>query len=141
MSKTRIVSFGLGPIGVRAAQLAAGKNDLEIVGAIDINPELVGRDLGEICDHAGAKGVEVSADAAATLARTKPDCVIHCTSSFIPAVQSQIEGVIDAGANLITSTEEMLWPRLQQPAITDELDARAKRTASRSSARASTRAS
>lgn len=126
MSKTRVVSFGLGPIGMRAAQLAASKEKLELVGAIDIDPALVGRDLGEVCDHAGAAGVTISNDAAATLAEARADCVIHCTSSFIPGVRGQIEGVIDAGANLITSTEEMLWPKLQQPEITKELDERAK---------------
>ena len=126
MNKTRIVSYGLGPIGQRAAALAAQKDALELVGAIDIDPALVGRDLGEICDHAGARGVEISADAAKVLAETEPDCVIHCTSSFIPNVREQIEGVIDAGVNLITSTEEMLWPTLQQPEISAQLDERAQ---------------
>lgn len=126
MKKTRIVSYGLGPIGVRAAALAAEKSSMDLVGAIDVAPNLAGRDLGELCDHAGARGITISADADAVLRDTKPDCVIHCTSSFIPNVREQIEGVIDAGANLITSTEEMLWPKLQQPGIAAELDERAR---------------
>ena len=126
MKKTRIVSYGLGPIGLRAASLAAQKEGMEIVGAIDVAPNLVGRDLGELCDHQGARGITISADAAAVLAETKPDCVIHCTSSFIPNVRDQIDGVIDAGSNLITSTEEMLWPQLQQPEITAQLDEHAR---------------
>ncbi|MCB9880613.1 MAG: dihydrodipicolinate reductase [Planctomycetes bacterium] len=126
MKPLRIVSFGLGPIGIRAAALIAQKSSLELVGAIDIDPALAGKDLGAVVDAAGAAGVRIDSDARRVLEETKPDCVVHCTSSFIPNVREQLEVIIDCGANIITSTEEMLWPTLQQPEMTAELDARAK---------------
>lgn len=126
MKPLRIVSFGLGPIGMRAAALTAAKQGLQLVGAIDVAPELAGKDLGAMIDSPGAAGIIIDADARKVLAATKPDCVVHCTSSFIPNVREQLEAIIDAGSNVITSTEEMLWPELQQPEIAAALDERAK---------------
>lgn len=126
MKKLRVVSMGLGPIGLRAAALAAGKTSLELVGAIDVAPELAGKDLGELAQSPAAAGVAVTPDAALVLAQTRPDAVIHCTSSFLPVVVDQLVTVAEAGVNLISSTEELLWPRLQHPEIADRVDAAAR---------------
>ena len=126
MTPIRVVSLGLGPIGRRAASLAASKVGLDLVGAVDIAPDIVGQDLCDVLEGGGPSGVSVSDDLAGTLASCKPDVVIHCTSSFMPAVESQLLAVCEGGANLISSTEEMLWPRLQHPEIADRVDAAAR---------------
>ncbi len=120
--KLRVVSFGLGPIGQRAAALAASKTSLDLVGAIDVDPALVGRDLGELLGSDSVDGITVSADAAATLQDARPDAVIHCTSSFLPVVGDQLMAIAESGCNVISSTEELLWPRLQHPDIADRID-------------------
>lgn len=127
MKQLTAVCLGLGPIGQRAAALAAAKSSLRVVGASDIDPELDGRDLAELTGEQAASGITVRADAAGVLAETKPDVVLHCTSSFLPSVREQILQVVEAGSNLISSTEELLWPSLQHPAIADEIDAAARR--------------
>lgn len=125
MSQLRVVSYGLGPIGLRAAALAARKDSLDVVGAIDIAPDLANRDLGEIAAEQALAGVTVSGDAETTLRELKPDAVIHCTSSFLPTVEKQLTGIVAAGVNAISSTEELLWPSLQHPDIASRLDAAA----------------
>ena len=48
MPSIRVLPFGLGPIGVGVAKQIAERPGFKIVGAIDIDPAKVGRDLGEV---------------------------------------------------------------------------------------------
>ena len=41
----RAVQFGCGPIGVAVGSLAARRSDIELVGALDVDPEKVGKDF------------------------------------------------------------------------------------------------
>jgi len=125
MGKIKVVQYGLGPIGQATAKLALDKESLELVGAIDIDPEKVGKDLGEILGR-GKLGVTVSDDAGAVLKQAAGGCALHTTSSFMKAVADQLELCIANGVHVSSSTEELLLPDLRSPEIFDDLDAKAK---------------
>lgn len=125
MSKIRVVSFGLGPIGLRAAKLARTRSSLDLVGAIDVDPAKEGRDLGELFDPPVHTGITVSGDAGA-LDRLQPDVVLHCTSSFMPVVREQLADICRRGIDVVSSTEELLVPDLQHPEIAAAVDAAAR---------------
>ncbi|MBL8755564.1 MAG: dihydrodipicolinate reductase [Planctomycetes bacterium] len=122
----RVVSFGLGPIGLAAARLALQKTSIQLVGAIDIDAAKVGKDLGELLELGKQTGVVVERDAEAALKRLQPDVMLHCTSSFMPAVKDQLLLAARCGVDVVSSTEELLVPEFQNPAIAKELDAAAK---------------
>ena len=64
-SALRVVSFGLGPIGLAAARLALQKTSIQLVGAIDVDPAKVG---GRTVIKAGVKaGEQVVAEGAYAL--------------------------------------------------------------------------
>lgn len=127
MSSTlRVVSFGLGPIGLAAARLALQKSSLQLVGAIDVDPAKVGKDLGELLELGKPTGVKVEKDAEAALRRLQPDVMLHCTSSFMPMVKDQLLLAAKCGVDVVSSTEELLVPEFQNPAIAKEIDAAAK---------------
>ena len=48
MKPIRVVQMGLGAVGCGIAQTALGRSHLQVVGAIDLDPAKVGRDLGKI---------------------------------------------------------------------------------------------
>jgi len=125
MEKIKVVQYGLGPIGQATARLALGKESLELVGAIDIDPGMVGRDVGEIVE-CGKTGVAVSDDAQAVLKGAAGGCALHTTSSFVRSVAGQLELCIANGVHVASSTEELLLPDLRSPNIFDDLDAKAK---------------
>ncbi|MEZ6038620.1 MAG: dihydrodipicolinate reductase [Planctomycetota bacterium] len=125
-SPVRVVSFGLGPIGLAAARLALQKTSLQLVGAIDIDPAKVGQDLGDLLELGRTTGIVVEADADAALARLKPDCVLHCTSSFLPAIKDQLLLLSKHGVDVVSSSEELLVPEFQHPELAAEIDAAAK---------------
>jgi 4-hydroxy-tetrahydrodipicolinate reductase len=96
------------------------------VGAIDIDPGKSGRDLGELLGGAPF-GVAVSADAAATLAATRPDVVLHTTSSSLERVAPQLYEIIAAGAHVVSTCEELSFPWTAQPQLAADLDVAARR--------------
>jgi 2,4-diaminopentanoate dehydrogenase len=126
MHKLRIVSYGLGPIGLRAASLVLERESLELVGAIDTADDKVGRDIAELLALAEPTGIRVERDARAALERLQPDALIHCTSSFLPAVKEQLLEAARLGIDVVSSTEEMLVPDLQHPELARELDQAAR---------------
>jgi hypothetical protein len=116
-------SYGLGPIGQGIAKLALDRGH-RMVAAIDVDPEKVGRDVGTLLGTAPV-GVNVSADAAVALA-SKPDVVLHCTSSRLTQVTPQILQCVEAGAQVISTCEELSFPWRSHPDEARRIDAAAK---------------
>ena len=96
MPNIRVMHFGLGPIGAAIVKQVAARPGFKIVGAIDIDPAKVGRDLGDVVGLPKRLGVKVSGDAAKALKSAKPDVVVLCTSSSIKKVMPQIETILKA---------------------------------------------
>lgn len=124
--KIKIVQYGLGPIGMETAKEVLRRENLQLVGAIDIAPEKNGRDLGELLGVKGPLGIRVSHDAGSVLLKNKPDVVLHTTQSLLKVVYPQLREIIQSGANVISSTEELLYPQLKNPRIATDLNELAK---------------
>ncbi len=127
---TRVVCYGLGPIGMGIARLAAGRSGIAIVGAIDVDPQKVGKPLSVLLGSSAPAlrdEVRISGDAAATLAETKPDVVLHATSSSLANVRDQLAQIAEAGAHVVSTCEELSFPWTAQPQLAAELDAIARR--------------
>lgn len=126
MKPIKIVQYGIGPIGVEVAKYAHVKEGIQFVGAIDIDPNKVGKDLGEII---GVRkiGVLVSDEADVILEKTKPDLVLHSTGSNLQNVKSQLLEIITSGADIISTCEELSYPFMKNPKIAAELDRKARR--------------
>lgn len=126
VEKIRAVQYGCGPIGCSVAKLASQRRDIELVGAIDIDKNKVGKDLGEVVGLKKPLGVTISDDAKAVLSQTKPDIVLHTTSSWLKKVHEQLTGVIKAGLNIVSTAEELSFPWRKEPGISAEIDKLAK---------------
>ena len=120
----RVVQFGLGPIGRACARLVQSRPALDLVGALDL--EAVGQDLGEVLGG-GAAGVAVRDDAEAALAAWRPDVVLHTTASFLDRIEDQLAVCIAAGAHVVSSSEELVWPFRRDPGFSERVDAAARR--------------
>lgn len=123
--KIRYVSYGLGVMGIRTAKVLQDKPGTECVGAIDIDPNLKGRDLGDIIGT-GKTGVLISGDADSVLSETKPDIAVHMTASRISQVKEQLLGIVRHGVNVVSSCEELSYPLFSSPEATEEIDKAAK---------------
>lgn len=122
----RTLAVGLGPIGLAALRLALSRRSLSVVGAVDLDPAKAGLDVATLLELPAASGVTVSSDLDAALATAAPDVVLLCTSSFLPAVHADLLRCCRAGVDVVSSCEELLFPELQHPTLTRELDAAAR---------------
>ncbi|HZR23857.1 MAG TPA: hypothetical protein VFA59_09735 [Vicinamibacterales bacterium] len=110
MRDIRVMPFGLGPIGAAIVKQLAARPGFKIVGAIDIDPAKVDRDLGDVVGLPRRIGVKISADAARALKKAKPDVVVLCTSSSIKKVMPQIETILKSKTAIVSTTEELSYP-------------------------------
>jgi 4-hydroxy-tetrahydrodipicolinate reductase len=125
--KVRTVLYGVGVIGSMIARFLLEKEGVEIVGAIDVAKDKVGKDLGEVIGTNKHLRIPVSEDTGAVLDKTKPDIVVHTTTSFMEKVYPQIVEIIKHGVNVVSTCEELSYPFLTSPKLAQTLDKLAKK--------------
>ncbi|WIY82694.1 2,4-diaminopentanoate dehydrogenase [Propionimicrobium sp. PCR01-08-3] len=119
--RIRVVQWGLGAMGQGVAKLILAKEGLELVGAIDINPELNGSDLGTLLGTEPS-GVRISTDPASILDPEKVDVVTICTTSWVAKQLLDLKTILSAGVNVVSIAEEMAAPEAQNPELAAELN-------------------
>ena len=101
----------------------------EIVGAVDVNPNVIGKDIGEILGTDNKNVKVVSADnAEEMLKQAKPDIVIVTTMSLLNDVKDALMLCAKLGINAITTCEEAFFPENSNPNVTKKIDELAKQT-------------
>ena len=125
--KIKVVQYGAGKMSVYTMRYVYEKG-AEIVGAIDVNPAVIGKDIGEIMgtENKGVKVVSID-DAEKMMIETKPDIAIVTTMSLIKDVEDALMLCAKLGVNAITTCEEALYPMNSNPKITIALDEMAKK--------------
>ena len=124
--KMKIVQYGCGKMSVYTMRYVY-EHGGEIVGALDINPEVIGKDIGEIigCEE---KGVVVSNvnEARQILENTRPDACIVTTMSLLSDVEDALMLCAELGINAITTCEEAFFSWNSNPNLTKRIDEVAK---------------
>ena len=119
--KIRVIHYGLGPIGLTTAKLILTKPDMEIVGAVDIAKEMVGKDLGEILGLQPI-GVHVTDNAERLFAKVQADVVVHTAGSRLKRIFGQVEEILRGGKNLVSSAEELLFATPENAEMAARID-------------------
>ena len=108
MTHTKTISvaqYGIGPIGAEIARLLLTKPWVKITGAVDIDPNKIGKDLGEVIGLDRKVGVTVTAEL-----QGKPDVVCHSTGSRLREVAGQLESLLERGCHVVSTCEELSFP-------------------------------
>jgi len=122
----KVALYGVGAVSSLIAKALLQKKGVEIVSAIDIADDKVGRDLGEVLGLSHKLGLKVVKDVRNAFSGVNPDIVIHATSSSLEQVYPQISASLREGVNAISTCEELAYPYLKNRAIAEELDKLAK---------------
>ena len=103
--KVRVVQYGTGKMAVYTMRYVFEKGG-EVVGAIDMNPAVIGKDIGEIMGGE-EKGVKVTAvdKAEEMLKEVKPDIVIVETMSLLNDIKDAFLLCAKLGINAISTCE------------------------------------
>lgn len=126
--KVKVVQYGAGKMSVYTMRYVYEKGG-EIVGAIDVNPDVIGKDIGEIMGTEN-KGVKVVAleEAEKMMQETKPDIAIVTTMSLFSDVEDALMLCAKLGINAITTCEEAFYPANSNPVATKKIDEMARQT-------------
>ena len=107
MKNIKVVQYGCGKMSVYIMRYIL-ENGGTIVGAIDINPNVIGKDISEIigCDKTGTI-VKNATEAEALLKETNPDICIITTMSLIKDCKDALLLCAKLGINAITTNERL----------------------------------
>ncbi len=105
----RVMFVGLGAIGLLAARIALQRRDVQVVSAVDTDPQKVGQDLGFLTSW-GRTHVIVTASLEEALSNSKPNVAIVATASRLTDVLPTLRTLVDAGIHVVSSTEELFFP-------------------------------
>ena len=123
--RIRVVCFGLGQIGLSIARLVTKrKYQLEIVGAVDSDSRLVGRDLGSVLGE-NRMGITICKDA--TNIDQRADVVLHATTSFLTAAESQLLAFCGKKLDVVSTCEELAYPWFKHKTLAKKLDNAARK--------------
>ena len=126
MEKVRAIQYGVGKMAVYTMRYMLEKG-IEIVGAIDVNPDIVGKDIGSLMgrEELGIKVIDAK-DAKELLENTKPDICVVTTRSLIGELEKPLILCASMGINAITTCEEAFFPMNSNPELTKKIDELAK---------------
>jgi hypothetical protein len=127
MEPNKIIIFGCGVMGCKVAEALSQKKTFTIVGAIDINPQLAGKDLGMILENKKPLGIFIQDIPGEVFDSVKADAVVLTTTSHLKEVFPQISQCIRAGLDVISTCEELSYPFKSEPELALEIDRLAKK--------------
>lgn len=125
----KVVQYGVGKMSKYTMRYVIEKG-WEIVGAFDINPNIIGKDIAEIMGTKTMTGVKVQPNTEFEnfLKSYKPNAVIVTTMSLFKDVYPSLEICAKCGVNAITTCEEAFYPQNSNPVLFDKLDSLCKQT-------------
>ena len=114
----KFVQYGCGKMSKYTMRYALDIG-MELVGAVDINPALIGTEVNGVTIVHPDEFDKLLKD-------TKPDVVFVTTRSLLSEVADALLTCANNGVNAITTCEEAFYPHISNPVLTARIDAAAK---------------
>jgi len=126
MSSIKVIQVGIGPLGQKTARFIAERDGVETIAAVDKNPELIGKDLGEVIGGP-ASGILIHGSLGdAMRGGLQPDAAILTTVSDMLRITPQVEELIAFGLPVVSTCEELSFPWESAPQYAEKIDAVAR---------------
>lgn len=122
MKKIKVGVWGFGAMGRGIVQMIGEKRHMELVGVCDIRPDYQGLNVADIMDgNYKGENVEIS-NGIDSVIKQKPDLMMIATDSHVAATYPKIEKVMKHGINVISTAEEMAYPKANAPDLSEKID-------------------
>lgn len=122
----RVIIWGLGAMGGGMADMLLSKKGVDIVGVVEIG-DRIGKSMYDfIKTERGARPDVIIGTRDEVIREGAADIVLLCTDSFTRKAFDKIKFVLEKKINVITTAEEMAYPKAQEPELAAEMDRVAK---------------
>lgn len=122
----KIIQYGCGKMGRLIMKYLQDKG-VEIVGAIDNDPNLIGKDISEIIELQQKSGIIISSNPEEVFMKNPADVCIVSIGSLITKMYPLLSIPLKYGVNTITTCEEAIFPWNTSPEFAKRLDVLAKK--------------
>ncbi len=124
----KVIQMGLGPIGLQVIKYITERDGVELVAAVDKDPQKSSKLLSELCDFSeGMPSAEVSSipvhpTLSEALAVSEPDIAIITTVSDLERMEPQIKEAAECGLDIVSTCEELTFSYKINPSLTERID-------------------
>ncbi len=128
MQNVKVAVWGFGAMGSGVVRALLTKKGVDVVGVCDLHPARVGKSIFEVLgvERNGRADVIVNADIDAVVPEKGCDICVIATDSFTAKVYDKVVRIVKKGVNVVTTAEEMSYPKAGEPELTAKMDAVAR---------------
>ena len=129
MDNIKVAIWGFGAMGSGIAKVLLNKRGVDITGVCDIHPERVGKSIFNVLgmDRGEKKDVVIMPNIEDVVNGKKCDICVIATDSFTKKAFPKIKYIVQQGVNVVSTAEEMSYPKAQEPELAREMDELAKK--------------
>ncbi len=129
MAAIRVVLVGMGPLGRKTIQFMKerGNKKVQLVGAIDTDPELIGKRVSDVCGLEKKSPMKIVGSLKDLPETAKPEVALLTTVSDMPRITKQIEEYAGKGLHVVSTCEELSFPWKAAPRWANRIDKYAKK--------------
>ncbi len=126
MNNIKVLIWGYGAMGKGIAEMLLSKEGVEIVGVCDVNDQLVGKGFLDFLDGThNQENIKISSDIDSLLEQ-EIDIALLATDSFTKKAYDKIVKIVNKGINVISTAEEMAYPKASESELSKKMDLLAK---------------
>ncbi|QXM05950.1 2,4-diaminopentanoate dehydrogenase [Crassaminicella indica] len=126
MENVKVIIWGLGAMGSGMAEMLLKKKGVEIVGVVGRGKKLGTSMYDYLSVERGDRPDVLIGAYDEVITEKAADVVLLCTDSFTKNAFEKIKFCLEKKINVISSAEEMAYPKAQEPELTKEMDRIAK---------------
>lgn len=129
MENVKVVIWGFGAMGSGMAKMLLTKKGVDIVGVCDMHPKRVGRSIYDVLEieRGDRKEVIIKENIDEVLTEKCCDVCLCATDSFTKNAYPKLAHVLEKKINVISTAEEMSYPKAQNPELAEKLNEIAKK--------------
>ena len=118
----KVIIWGLGAMGGGIADMLLKKKGVEIVGAVG-RGDKIGKSMYDYIKTERGSRPDVKIGTMEDVIKEKAaDVVLLCTDSFTAKAFDRIKFCLEKKINVVSSAEQMAYPKAQEPELAKELD-------------------
>lgn len=123
-NNVKVVIWGFGAMGSGMAEMLLKKKGVEIVGVCDRHPNRMGKDMYEVLGVArdGRDEIIITGNIEDVLTRGSADVCLCATDSYTKTAFPRLKYALEQGVNVVSTAEEMAYPKAQSPKEAEELN-------------------